>query len=182
MGLFQYLAVHTYKNLSGLKSAPFFSVDTYVLKVFSSFSFSLLKMTGFVQDVFPGGSDSLFSSKKKVMLKITASFRVYGKQYPRWHLELIQDNQQSRALAKIAMFCIWWDQKGKLYYELLKPGETVNGDRYKRHWSIWDNPSGAKTTTVSQETRKSHTGLVHNKKTWLENSCASGVLTRLGPT
>ena len=26
---------------------------------------------------------------------------------------------------------IWWDQKGVLYYELLKPGETINGERYR---------------------------------------------------
>jgi [histone H3]-lysine36 N-dimethyltransferase SETMAR len=30
------------------------------------------------------------------------------------------------------MLCIWWDQKGVLYYELLKPGETINGDRYRQ--------------------------------------------------
>ena len=24
------------------------------------------------------------------------------------------------------MLCVWWDQKGVIYYELLKPGETVN--------------------------------------------------------
>ena len=29
------------------------------------------------------------------------------------------------------MLCIWWDQKGELYYELLKPGETINGERYR---------------------------------------------------
>ena len=28
------------------------------------------------------------------------------------------------------MLCIWWDQKGVLYYEMLKPGETINGERY----------------------------------------------------
>ena len=28
------------------------------------------------------------------------------------------------------MLCIWWDQKGVLYYELLKLGETINGERY----------------------------------------------------
>ena len=27
--------------------------------------------------------------------------------------------------------CIWWDQKGVLYYELLKPCETINGERYR---------------------------------------------------
>ena len=28
------------------------------------------------------------------------------------------------------MLCIWWDQKGVLYYKLLKPSETINGERY----------------------------------------------------
>lgn len=28
------------------------------------------------------------------------------------------------------MLCVWWDQKGVVYYELLKPGETVNAHRY----------------------------------------------------
>jgi histone-lysine N-methyltransferase SETMAR len=30
------------------------------------------------------------------------------------------------------MLCIWWDQKGVVYYELLKSGETVNADRYRQ--------------------------------------------------
>ena len=25
--------------------------------------------------------------------------------------------------------CVWWDQKGVIYYELVKPGETVNTNR-----------------------------------------------------
>ena len=29
------------------------------------------------------------------------------------------------------MLCTWWDQKGVLYYELLKPGETINGECYR---------------------------------------------------
>ena len=24
------------------------------------------------------------------------------------------------------MLCVWWDQEGVIYYELLKPGETIN--------------------------------------------------------
>ena len=32
--------------------------------------------------------------------------------------------------AKIMLY-IWWDQKCVLYYELLKPGETINGERYR---------------------------------------------------
>lgn len=30
------------------------------------------------------------------------------------------------------MLCIWWDQAGVIYFELLKPGETVNTLRYQR--------------------------------------------------
>lgn len=29
------------------------------------------------------------------------------------------------------MLCIWWDQKGPLYYELLKSGQTITGDLYR---------------------------------------------------
>ena len=28
------------------------------------------------------------------------------------------------------MLCVWWDQQGVVYYELLKPGETVDAHRY----------------------------------------------------
>jgi len=28
------------------------------------------------------------------------------------------------------MLCVWWDQKSIIYYELLKPGKTVNAHRY----------------------------------------------------
>nr|KAF6355205.1 hypothetical protein mMyoMyo1_011395 [Myotis myotis] len=31
---------------------------------------------------------------------------------------------------KKTMLCVWWDQEGVVYYELLKPGETINTDRY----------------------------------------------------
>jgi len=30
------------------------------------------------------------------------------------------------------VLCVWRDQKGVLYYELLKPGETVNTQRYRQ--------------------------------------------------
>lgn len=29
------------------------------------------------------------------------------------------------------MLCIWWDVRGVVYYELLKPSETITGDRYR---------------------------------------------------
>jgi len=28
--------------------------------------------------------------------------------------------------------CVWWDQEGVIYYELLKPGETINAHRYQQ--------------------------------------------------
>ena len=30
------------------------------------------------------------------------------------------------------MLCIWWDQLGVVYYELLEPNETITGDVYRR--------------------------------------------------
>ena len=33
---------------------------------------------------------------------------------------------------KNRMLCVWWDQEGVIYYELLKPGETVNVERYRQ--------------------------------------------------
>ncbi|UYV79223.1 hypothetical protein LAZ67_17001623, partial [Cordylochernes scorpioides] len=35
-------------------------------------------------------------------------------------------------LGKKAMLCVWWDQTGVVYFELLKPGETVNTSRYEQ--------------------------------------------------
>ena len=35
---------------------------------------------------------------------------------------------------KKALLCIWWDQKGAVYYEVLKSGETDTGDRYHQHF------------------------------------------------
>ncbi|GBP65346.1 Mariner Mos1 transposase [Eumeta japonica] len=29
------------------------------------------------------------------------------------------------------LLCIWWDQRGVIYYEHLKPNETITGDRYR---------------------------------------------------
>nr|KAF6378768.1 hypothetical protein mMyoMyo1_009678 [Myotis myotis] len=36
---------------------------------------------------------------------------------------------------KKTMLCVWWDQEGVVYYELLKPGETINTDHYRQQIS-----------------------------------------------
>ena len=30
------------------------------------------------------------------------------------------------------MLCIWWDQLGVVYYELLQPNETITAERYQQ--------------------------------------------------
>ena len=32
---------------------------------------------------------------------------------------------------KLKLLCIWWDQLGIVYYELLKPNETITGALYR---------------------------------------------------
>ena len=39
---------------------------------------------------------------------------------------------RSNRFGRKTMLCVWWDQKGVVYYELLKPGETVNTKRYQQ--------------------------------------------------
>ena len=49
------------------------------------------------------------------------------------NLGLIPSNHQHLPQDQIASDgrrCVWWDQEGVIYYELLKPGETVNAHRY----------------------------------------------------
>ena len=35
------------------------------------------------------------------------------------------------------MLCIWWDQLGVVYYELLKPTETTQAIGIERNWCVW---------------------------------------------
>ncbi|GFV62320.1 mariner Mos1 transposase [Trichonephila clavipes] len=50
----------------------------------------------------------------------------------------VDPGQPSKSTAKLnrfgrkRMLCIFWDQEGPIYYELLKPGKIVNTDRYKQ--------------------------------------------------
>ena len=45
---------------------------------------------------------------------------------------IVTDDEKLIHSAKV-MLCIWRDQKGVLHYSLLKPGKTINGERYRTH-------------------------------------------------
>ena len=59
---------------------------------------------------------------------------------PQAQISYVKPGQPAKSMAKPnihsakAMLCIWWDQKGVRYYELLKPGETINGERYRTQY------------------------------------------------
>lgn len=49
------------------------------------------------------------------------------------------------------VLCVWWDYKSAVYHELLKPGDTVNANRYRQqminlnHALIEKRPEWAKS-------------------------------------
>ncbi|GFX22806.1 mariner Mos1 transposase [Trichonephila clavipes] len=51
---------------------------------------------------------------------------------------MLTPGQPSKSTARLYLFghntmlCIFWNQEGPIYYELLKPSETINIDRYKQ--------------------------------------------------
>ncbi|QQP37513.1 Transposase, partial [Caligus rogercresseyi] len=52
------------------------------------------------------------------------------------------------------MLCVWWDQKGVIYYELLKPGETVNTQRYRQQMTDLDRVLREKRPEYQQRQHK----------------------------
>jgi len=53
-----------------------------------------------------------------------------------------------------SLLCIWWDQEGVLYYELLRPNETVIADRYQQQFRLSDELM-RKRSSVANNRRKS---------------------------
>ncbi|GFW16840.1 mariner Mos1 transposase [Trichonephila clavipes] len=57
---------------------------------------------------------------------------------PKHNRSCVDPGQPSKSTARPnrfgrkTMLCIFWDQEGPIYYELLKPGKTINTDRYKQ--------------------------------------------------
>lgn len=52
------------------------------------------------------------------------------------------------------MLCIWWDQQGVLYYELLKPNETVTADVYKCQLNKLNDELLRKRPAIASNRRK----------------------------
>ena len=47
------------------------------------------------------------------------------------HCNRAQHQHHGRTfMGRRIILCIWWDQKSLVYYELLKPGDSITGDRY----------------------------------------------------
>ena len=76
--------------------------------------------------------------KKKSFLHriVTGDEKLIHYDNPKCKKSYVKPGQPAKSTAKPnihgpkVMLCIWCDQKGVLYYELLKPGETINGERY----------------------------------------------------
>lgn len=62
-------------------------------------------------------------------------------------------NHQQRRHIKIASekdnLCVWYDQKEIVYYELLRPGETVNGHRYRQQLLNLNNALSKRTRNMN---------------------------------
>ena len=42
-----------------------------------------------------------------------------------------QHQHHGHIIRRSCSVSVWWDQKGLVYYELLKPGDSITGDRYR---------------------------------------------------
>lgn len=52
------------------------------------------------------------------------------------------------------LLCIWWDQQGVVYYELLKPNETVTGEHYKQQLQRLSENLVQKRPAIASNRRK----------------------------
>ena len=79
------------------------------------------------------------SHKKKLFLHqiVTCDEKWIHHDNPKSKKSYVKPGQPANSTAKpnihgaMVMLCIWWDQKSVLHYELLKPSETINGERYR---------------------------------------------------
>ncbi|QQP49596.1 Transposase, partial [Caligus rogercresseyi] len=68
--------------------------------------------------------------------------------------ELSTSTPRPTRYGRKTMLCVWWDQKGVIYYELLKPGETVNTQRYRQQMTDLDRVLREKRPEYQQRQHK----------------------------
>ena len=54
------------------------------------------------------------------------------------------------------LLCIWWDQLGVVYHELLKLTETITGDRYRLQLMRLNQVLKKKMAAIRAETRQTN--------------------------
>ena len=71
--------------------------------------------------------------KKKSFLHriVTADKKCIHYDNPKRKKSYVKSTAKPNIHGAKVMLCIWWDQKGVLCYEVLKPGEAINGERYR---------------------------------------------------
>ena len=79
---------------------------------------------------FNGSEGNLFCFKlswgmKNGFISRTRSGKNHG-------FHLVKSTLRRNCFGRKRILCVWWDQCGVMYFELLKPGETVNTDRYRQ--------------------------------------------------
>ena len=52
------------------------------------------------------------------------------------------------------MLCIWWDMEGVVYYELLKPNETITTERYQQQLERLNDNLMQKRSSIASNRRK----------------------------
>ena len=109
-----------------------------------------------------------------------------------WSPQPSTSSSRPNRFGRKTMLCVWWNQEGVIYYELLKPGETVNAHLYHQliklhralrekrphYLSIKDMTSWFSSTTTHHRTRQQWSKLLED--TQLGSATPSRLLTRPG--
>lgn len=89
-------------------------------KITCEMLFARYKRKGFLHRIITGDEKWIYFANPKRK----RSYVKPGKQ--------AQSTPRPNRFGRKVMLCVFWDQSGIIYYELLQPGETVTGERYRQ--------------------------------------------------